>query len=57
MGVIIVLVLAGLMVSGGFLFAFLWALDSGQYDDVETPAHRVLFEDTCSNRRVSGDER
>lgn len=45
MSVIIGLFTAGLIVSGGFLAAFLWALDNGQYDDVQTPAERVLFDD------------
>lgn len=25
--------------------AFMWATRTGQFDDLETPAHRVLFED------------
>ena len=27
------------------LGAFLWALKSGQYDDMEGAAHRILFDD------------
>ena len=27
------------------LAAFLWALKSGQYDDMEGAAHRILFDD------------
>jgi len=27
------------------LFAFLWALKSGQYDDMEGAANRILFDD------------
>lgn len=27
------------------LIAFLWALKSGQYDDLDGAAHRILFED------------
>ena len=27
------------------LVAFYWALRSGQFDDVETPAQRILFEE------------
>jgi cbb3-type cytochrome oxidase maturation protein len=27
------------------LAGFLWALKSGQYDDLEGAAHRILFED------------
>ena len=37
----IVLPLALLMV-GGAVLAFVWSARSGQYDDLETPAVRVL---------------
>lgn len=45
MGVIAILVICSITVAGGFLVAFLWAARNGQYDDVHTPAIRVLFED------------
>ena len=28
-----------------FLGAFIWAVRNGQFDDNETPARRILFED------------
>ncbi|MFI5323231.1 MAG: cbb3-type cytochrome oxidase assembly protein CcoS [Thermodesulfobacteriota bacterium] len=28
-----------------FLAAFIWAAGKGQYDDLETPGHRMLLED------------
>jgi len=36
----IALVLAGIAV-----LAFVWSARSGQLDDLETPAHRILFDD------------
>lgn len=45
MGIIILLLLASIGIAGLFLGGFLWALKSGQYDDVEGPAHRILFDD------------
>ncbi len=36
----IALVLAGLMV-----WALMWAIKSGQFDDLEGPAHRILMDD------------
>lgn len=27
------------------LLAFLWALKGGQFDDTDTPAHRILTDD------------
>ena len=46
MSVIIVLVIIGVVVAGGFLGAFVWAVKSGQYDDTQSPAIRMLFDDT-----------
>lgn len=33
------------LISGGFLIAFTWAVKSGQFDDRITPAIRMLFDD------------
>ncbi len=27
------------------VFAFMWAIKSGQYEDLEGPAHRILMDD------------
>jgi len=27
------------------LWAFFWSVNSGQYDDMESPAHSILFDD------------
>ena len=45
MSVIVLLITAGGLVAGGFLGAFIWAVVSGQFDDVETPAVRLLRDD------------
>lgn len=34
-----------MLVAGGFLFGFLWAVKKGQYDDSYSPSVRILFED------------
>lgn len=44
MSVIYFLIGVGVLVAGGFLFAFIWAVKSGQYDDDYTPSVRILFE-------------
>lgn len=46
MSVILILIIASLLVAGGFLIAYLWAVRSGQYDDKFTPSIRILFEDS-----------
>lgn len=45
MGVMPFLVVASIMVAGGFLVAFFWAARNGQYDDMETPSMKMIFED------------
>jgi cbb3-type cytochrome oxidase maturation protein len=45
MGVITILLIASICVAACFLIAFLWAARSGQYDDIHTPAMRMLFDD------------
>jgi cbb3-type cytochrome oxidase maturation protein len=45
MSVIYFLIGLGIVVAGGFLVAFIWAVRSGQYDDDYTPSVRMLFDD------------
>ncbi|MGV3526204.1 MAG: cbb3-type cytochrome oxidase assembly protein CcoS [Candidatus Sericytochromatia bacterium] len=45
MQVLIVFVPMAIGVSLGFLVAFLMAAKSGQFEDLETPSHRILYED------------
>jgi cbb3-type cytochrome oxidase maturation protein len=45
MSVIYLLIGLGIIVAGGFLVAFIWAVRSGQYDDDYTPSVRMLFDD------------
>jgi cbb3-type cytochrome oxidase maturation protein len=47
--VIVLLIAAGAGVAGTFLGAFFWAAQSGQFDDVETPAVRVLGDDSLTS--------
>lgn len=51
MEVIIVLVPIALLLGLGFLVIFIWATKSGQYDDLDTPSVRVLFEDSVNNNK------
>ena len=45
MQIIFFLIGISLLVAGGFLAAFFWAVRSGQYDDDFTPSIRILFDD------------
>jgi cbb3-type cytochrome oxidase maturation protein len=44
MSAIIFLIFIGVLVAGGFLAAFIWAVKSGQYDDDYSPSVRMLFD-------------
>jgi cbb3-type cytochrome oxidase maturation protein len=46
MSVLIILVNISVIVAGGFLAAFIWSVNKGQYDDDYTPSVRMLFDDT-----------
>jgi cbb3-type cytochrome oxidase maturation protein len=35
-----------LVVAGAAVAAFIWVVRSGQLDDCDTPARRILFDDT-----------
>ena len=45
----IVLPLA-LLIAGLAVGAFVWTVRSGQLDDIDTPPHRILFDDAGPNR-------
>ena len=42
---IAIMVPAALMLAGGAVLAFILAARDGQYDDLQTPAHRMLADD------------
>ena len=44
MSIVYLLLPASLSLGAGALFVFMWALRSGQFDDLKTPAHRILIE-------------
>ena len=45
MSVIFLLIPLSLLIAGGFLVAFIWAVRSGQYEDTCTPAMRQLLDE------------
>jgi len=45
MSVLLLLIPAALLLGLLGLVAFLWALKSGQFDDLDGAAHRILFDD------------
>jgi cbb3-type cytochrome oxidase maturation protein len=56
MSVILLLLAASISVAGIFLFAFLWGVKSGQFEDDYSPASRILFDDKpASSAKVIKD--
>jgi cbb3-type cytochrome oxidase maturation protein len=45
MSVIVILILISLSLAVGFLACFVWAVNSGQYEDTLTPSMRVLTDE------------
>ena len=45
MSVLFILIGVSMIVAGGFLVGFLWAVKKGQYDDFYSSSVRILFED------------
>lgn len=45
MNILYFLLPMALFLGGIFLLAFFWAVRRGQFDDLETPAHRILFDE------------
>jgi len=44
MEVLLMLMVASFIISGGFLVAFIWNVKSGQFDDTYGPSQKILFD-------------
>ncbi len=42
MNILILMIPLSLVLGFGFVGAFLWAANNGQFEDTATPAHRIL---------------
>lgn len=56
MNVLYLLLPLALALAGAFVIVFVWAVRNGQFDDLETPSHRVLFDDSESPSAAEPDE-
>jgi cbb3-type cytochrome oxidase maturation protein len=50
MSVLFILIPLSIVLASLFLWAFIWAVRSGQYDDTQTPSLRVLLDDAPVNK-------
>ena len=51
-----IMIPAALLLVGVAIYIFFWAVDSGQYDDLDGPAHSILFDDQDPNHTAAVDE-
>jgi cbb3-type cytochrome oxidase maturation protein len=56
MSVMFILLPLALLLAGVALLVFIWAARTGQFDDLETPALRILHEDVEVRGAVDGVE-
>jgi cbb3-type cytochrome oxidase maturation protein len=56
MSVLFLMIPMAIIFAIGFVGFFIWATQSGQFDDVETPAHRILFDETNQTTGVESGE-
>jgi cbb3-type cytochrome oxidase maturation protein len=57
MNIFYLLIGVSLLVALIFLALFIWAVKSGQYDDYETPAYRILFDDETNDENLKIDNK
>lgn len=56
MEVLFVVLPLAILMAGGALAAFFWAVHRGQFDDLDTPAHRVILDqDTHLGKQYTED--
>ena len=53
MSIVFILIIIGVVVAGGFLVAFIWAVKSGQYEDNYSPSVSILFDDYVKNEKTT----
>lgn len=49
MSVIILLLSVSVFIAACFLAAFLWSVNTGQYEDDYSPPYRILFDDPAED--------
>ena len=56
MEILYLLVPLAVILAGVIVWAFLWSIRSGQFDDLEGPAHRILMDEDDAPRRAPDSE-
>lgn len=56
MSALYLLIPIAVVLVGLAIWVFFWAVDSGQYDDLDSPAHSILFDDEDPQHQAGIDE-
>jgi cbb3-type cytochrome oxidase maturation protein len=51
-----IMIPVALLIVAVAIYIFFWAVDSGQYDDLDGPAHSILFDDQDIGHQAGVDE-
>ncbi|WP_152224383.1 cbb3-type cytochrome oxidase assembly protein CcoS [Pseudomonas sp. SCB32] len=51
-----VMIPIAVLIVGICICIFFWAVNSGQYDDMDSPAHSILFDDEDPKHQAGVDE-
>ena len=51
MNILMILIPAAILLAFVFVVFFIWAANQGQFDDLESPAHRILMGDQKDQHR------
>ena len=57
MSILYVLIPLGLLLLGLAVAAFFWAVSSGQFDDLESPAVKIIMDDDSAPDQTDQDAR
>lgn len=53
MSIIFLLIPLSIVFAVAFLFAFIWSVRSGQYEDTTTPSMRLLLDERTATKPIS----
>ncbi len=53
MNILFLLIPLGLLLLGAAIWAFFWAVGSGQFDDLDSPAWSVVMDDDKAPKKIS----
>lgn len=56
MNILFIIIPISLLVVAGIIWIFVWSVKSGQFDDMEGPAHRILMDDEVQSDEAGSDK-